>query len=354
MKILDLYIGRTIVTTSSLCLVVLVGLSGILKFVGQLRRVGKGTYEMSDALLFTVLSVPRDIEMFFPMAVLLGALIGLGMLASNSELIVMQAGGWSRLQITGSVMKTAIPLMLLVMALGEYGAPVAERMAKELRAQELSGGSLITSQRGIWAKDGDSFINIGEVVDENTLGQVTIYEFDRKLDLHRIVAARAAEFKGSVWQLEDVTFTQFEEDKVTNRHQPTDFWTSYLTPEKLSVVTVKPEALSLAGLSDYIAYLENSNQESARYELAFWRKLLQPATVAVMMLLALSFVFGPLRSVTMGARILMGIVAGFTFYICEQVFGPITLVYQIPPVIGAILPATLFTGIAVFLLRRKH
>ncbi|MFD2096951.1 LPS export ABC transporter permease LptG [Corallincola platygyrae] len=353
MKLLDLYIGRTIIATSSLCLVVLVGLSGILKFVGQLRRVGKGTYEMTDALLFTLLSVPRDIEMFFPMAVLLGALIGLGMLASNSELVVMQAAGLSRLQITGSVMKTAIPLMLLVMALGEYGAPVAERMAKELRAQELSGGSLITSERGIWAKDGDSFVNIGEVVDENSLGQVTIYEFDRKLDLHRIVSARTAEFKGSVWQLEDVNFTQFEELKVSHRYQPTDFWNSYLTPEKLSVVTVKPEALSLQGLSDYIAYLENSNQEPSRYQLAFWRKLLQPMTIAVMMLLALSFVFGPLRSVTMGARILMGIVAGFTFYICEQIFGPIALVYQMPPFLGAALPGILFTGVAVLLLRRN-
>lgn len=127
MKILDLYIARVLLSTSALCLLVLTGLSGIIKWVDQLRLVGRGTYSMMDAGIYVLFLVPRDIEMFFPMAVLLGALIGMGMLASNSELVVMQASGMSRLQITMSAMKTAVPLMLLVMVLGEWGAPIAEQ-----------------------------------------------------------------------------------------------------------------------------------------------------------------------------------------------------------------------------------
>ncbi|PKH98127.1 lipopolysaccharide ABC transporter permease LptG, partial [Shewanella sp. 11B5] len=110
MRILDLYIARMIVSTSSLCLLILTGLSGIIKWVDQLRLVGRGAYTMLDAGIYVLFLVPRDIEMFFPMAVLLGALIGMGMLASNSELVVMQVSGMSRLQITQSAMKTAIPL----------------------------------------------------------------------------------------------------------------------------------------------------------------------------------------------------------------------------------------------------
>ena len=134
MKILDLYIARILLSTSALCLLVLTGLSGIIKWVDQLRLVGRGTYSMMDAGIYVLFLVPRDIEMFFPMAVLLGALIGMGMLASNSELVVMQASGMSRLQITMSAMKTAVPLMLLVMVLGEWGAPIAEQKANELQA----------------------------------------------------------------------------------------------------------------------------------------------------------------------------------------------------------------------------
>lgn len=113
-KILDLYIGKTIIATTSLVLATFVGLSAIIKYVEQLRKVGQGTYDLIQALMYVLLSIPRDIEMFFPMAALLGALIGLGMLASSSELVVMQAAGFSKLNIGMSVLKTAVPLMILV------------------------------------------------------------------------------------------------------------------------------------------------------------------------------------------------------------------------------------------------
>jgi len=106
-------------------------------------------------------------------------------------------------------------------------------------------------------------------------------------------------------------------------------------------------------LYDYVTYLNESEQDSSRYELALWRKVTQPFSIAVMMLLALSFVFGPLRSVSMGARILSGVVAGFTFYISSEFFGPLALVYGIPPAFGAVMPSIVFLSIAVMLLRRK-
>ncbi len=126
-KILDLYIGRTIIATTALTLSTLVGLSAIIKYVEQLRKVGEGTYDLWKALGYVLLSAPRDIEMFFPMAVLLGALIGLGALASSSELVVMQAAGFSKLDIGLSVLKTAVPLMLIVTLLGQWGAPPKRR-----------------------------------------------------------------------------------------------------------------------------------------------------------------------------------------------------------------------------------
>lgn len=108
MKILDLYIARTLMSTSALCLLILTGLSGIIKWVDQLRVVGRGSYTMLDAGIYVLFLIPRDIEMFFPMAVLLGALIGMGMLASSSELVVMQSSGLSRFQITLSADRKSV------------------------------------------------------------------------------------------------------------------------------------------------------------------------------------------------------------------------------------------------------
>ncbi|MGI2168800.1 LPS export ABC transporter permease LptG [Shewanella sp. MF05960] len=352
MRILDLYIARMIVSTSALCLLVLTGLSGIIKWVDQLRVVGRGSYTLIDAGIYVLFLVPRDIEMFFPMAVLLGALIGMGMLASNSELVVMQASGMSRLQITQSAMKTAIPLMIMVMALGEWGAPIAEKSAKELQAVKTSGGSLIKSHRGVWAKDGDMFVNIGEVINVDSLNNVSLYRFNDKLELTGVTHAEQAMFKGDVWKLIGVNHTSIQDDKVVRDYVDSDIWRSSLTPDKLSVVSVKPESLSIRGLLDYLDYLEVNQQDSSRYDLALWRKIMQPVTVAVMMLVALSFVFGPLRTVTMGARVLLGVVAGFSFYISNQIFGPMSIVYEIPAFIGAVAPSVLFTGFALYYIRK--
>ncbi|NLS13595.1 LPS export ABC transporter permease LptG [Vibrio sp. SM6] len=353
-KILDLYIGRTIIATSALVLSVFVGLSGIIKFVEQLRKVGRGTYDMLDAVLFVLLSVPRDIEMFFPMAALLGALIALGMLASSSELVVMQAAGYSKLNIGVSVLKTALPLMVMVMALGQWGAPQAQKMARELRAFALSGGSIVSVRAGVWARDVNDYIFIAKVEDEKLYG-VNIWQFDADKQLQTITFAEEVDYQqDNRWLMRYVQVTNMENpEKITKTSLEQQDWLTTLAPDKLAVVTVKPEELALSGLYDYVSYLKASEQDASRYELAFWRKVSQPLSVAVMMLMALSFVFGPLRSVTMGARVLSGVVAGFAFYISSEFFGPLTLVYGIPPVIGALAPSVVFLIIAIMLLRRK-
>ncbi|KDM90387.1 LPS export ABC transporter permease LptG [Photobacterium galatheae] len=353
-KILDWYIGRTIIATSALTLSTLVGLSAIIKYVEQLRKVGDGTYDLWKALIYVLLSVPRDIEMFFPMAVLLGALIGLGTLASSSELVVMQAAGFSKLDIGLSVLKTAVPLMLLVMVLGQWGAPEAQKAARELRAIWTSGGNVFSVQRGVWAKDDNDFIYIGRIHEQTNLNAVNIWEFDENDVLKESLFARSATFiKGTGWELKDVTVTQIGETKQENTQYDTQLWQTSLTPDKLAVVTVKPEELALSGVYEYVKYLKDTKQDASRYELAFWRKALQPFSIAVMMLLALSFVFGPLRSVTMGARVLSGVIFGFAFYISNEVFGPLSMVYRLHPVIGALGPSLVFLLITLYLLKRK-
>ncbi len=351
-RILDVYIARTLLGTTAISLMVLVGLSALIKFIEQMKSVGRGDYDMTVAGIYVLLSLPRELEQFFPMATLLGGLIGIGILASNSELVVMQAAGLSRWNITVSAMKSALLMVLFVMAIGEWVAPVTESKAKEIRTQAISGGSLFASDQLVWAKDGDNFVSIGEVVDRNNLLNINVYEFDKELNLRQIISAEKAQFIDDKWQLETVDYTFIGNQRIRRQAIDDGSWQSTLTPDKLGVVTVKPEALSIQGLFEYVSYLDNNSQDSGRYNLALWRKILQPVSIAVMLLMALSFVFGPLRSVTMGARIIMGVLSGFAFFISNETFGTFSLVFQIPPFIGAVLPSVVFASIAGYLLRR--
>jgi lipopolysaccharide export system permease protein len=196
-------------------------------------------------------------------------------------------------------------------------------------------------------------VSINRVVDQNTLQDVNIYQFDDDLNLTQVISASQAKFKMQNWLLTDVKQVVFTNARIQNNQVASLIWESSITPDKLGIVAVKPEALSIRGLREYVGYLENNDQDSSRYELALWRKILQPVSVAVMLLMAMSFIFGPLRSVTMGARTSMGVLAGFGFFISNEMFGQVALVFQLPPVLGALLPSLLFAGVAVFLLKRQ-
>ncbi|WP_457913525.1 LPS export ABC transporter permease LptG [Candidatus Gillettellia adelgis] len=352
--VLDRYIGKTIFNTIMCTLFVLTALSSIIKFVDQLRRIEQGNYTAVSAGIFTLLSVPKDIEIFFPMAALLGALLGLGQLAMRNELVVMQAAGLTRMQIARSVMKTAIPLVLLTMAIGEWVSPKSDKMAHNFRTQQIYGASLLATQNGVWAKDGDDFIYIEHITGEKKISGINIYHFNNQHKLKKIRYAATASFEDSAWRLSKVNTSDLTQEKqVTGTQMLTDQWQTNLTPEKLSMVGMDPTSFSIKGLVNYVKYLKQSGQESNRYQLNLWNKVFSPLSVAVMMLMALSFIFGPLRSVPMGIRVITGISSGFLFYALNQIIGQLSIVYKIPPVVAALLPNTIFLMISVYMLLKR-
>jgi len=354
MNTLERYIGKSILGTIFATLLMLVGLSAIIKFVEQFRSVGKGTYDIWQAIAYTVLTMPKDVETFFPMAALLGALIALGNLASRSELVVMQSSGFSRMQIGFAVMKTTIPLVLLTMIIGEWGIPQTEQFARDMRSKAISGGSMLSVKNGIWAKDGNNFVYVRNISDDVELRDIYIYTFNEQRRLEKLKHANHAAFNDGKWMLKQVNESTIQPDSVNTVNRLNEEWQTNLTPDKLGVASLRPTSLSISGLSSYITFLKETGQDSKNFELTYWRKLFQPISVGVMMMLALSFIFGPLRSVTAGARILIGICFGFLFYVVNELFGKFSLVYNSTPLIGALMPSILFLAITWWLLARKR
>ena len=356
MNTLDRYIGKSILGSIFATLLTLVGLSAIIKFVEQFRSVGKGTYDIWQAVAFTGLTIPKDIETFFPMAALLGALMALGNLASRSELVVMQAAGFSRFKIGMAVMKTALPLVLLTMVIGEWGIPQTEQFARDMRARALSGGSMLSMKNGVWAKDGNNFVFVRRVTDDAKLNDIYIYTFDQHRNLTELKHANQASYSEdeSKWTLRQVNHSMISKDEITTSNRLSEKWETNLTPDKLGAVSLRPTSLSISGLYNYISFLRETGQDVSRFELTFWRKIFQPVSVGVMMLLALSFIFGSLRSVTAGARIVTGICFGFLFYVVNEIFGQMSVVYNMPAVFGALMPSLLFIVMIWWSLSRKR
>ena len=348
---LDRYIGTSVFFAILAVLGIIVGLSLLFSFIDELGDVGE-SYGLLNVAEWVLLTVPRRVYEMLPMAALIGCLIGLGNLASSSELTIMRAAGVSVGRIVWAVMKPMLVLMLLGILIGEYVAPWSENMAQANRAMAQGGGEAQSAKRGLWHRQGDELVHINAVQPNGVLLGVTRYQFDQQRNLQAASFARRALYQGDHWQLEDVATTQLHEKSSEVVHTASERWSVELSPQLLGTVVLEPEALSVTGLWSYIHYLAEQGLANGRYWLAFWSKVLQPLVTAALVLMAISFIFGPLRSVTLGQRVFTGVLVGFVFKIVQDLLGPSSLVFGFPPLLAVLIPATVCGVAGVWPLRR--
>ena len=351
MRRLDRYIGRSVFFSILGVLGVLLGLALLFSFIDEMGDMG-ATYGVLDAGRYVLLSAPGRAYELLPMAALIGCLIGLGSLASSSELTIMRAAGVSLSRIVLSVMRPMLVLMLAGILVGEYLAPWTDNLAQSGRSLALAGGEAQSTRRGLWHRQGDEFIHINSVQPDGELIGVTRYRLDERMNMQSASFARRASFHNGQWMLEGVATTHFLPGRTQVEQQASQQWNIRLDPAVLATVVLDPEALSISGLWRYTRYLEEQGLSSARYWLAFWSKVLQPLVTAALVLLAISFIFGPLRSVTLGQRVFTGVVVGFIFRIAQELLGPASLVFGFSPVLAVLVPALICALIGARLLQR--
>ena len=90
------------------------------------------------------------------------------------------------------------------------------------------------------------------------------------------------------------------------------------------------------------------------YKQAFWSKISVPLVTGVMVLLAIPFVFGPLRSVGISQRVLVGVLVGIGFHLINQTFSYLGLVFKLDPAFSALFPTVVAFILAVYLLKRVY
>jgi len=323
----------------------------IFAFIAELEDT-ENNYQTVEALLYVLLTLPRRIYDYLPLGAFMGCLIGLGSMASSSELTVIRAAGVSIKRIVWSAMKPALIVVMLGIVIGEYVAPPAERMAQSKKAVAQGAGENVASASGIWHREGDTFMHLNAVQPNGVLYGVSLFEFDSDRWLVSASFAKRGIYLGDHWRLEDVTTTRLSDSETSREVHRSLRWESGLSPEVLSVLIVDPEDLPISGLYTYSRYLGEQGLNAANYWLAFWKKVLMPLGTAVMVMVAISFIFGPLRSVTMGFRVFTGLIVGLLFKYMQDLLGPMSVVFGFNPVIAILLPIAVNAMVGIILMRR--
>ena len=347
----------------------LVGLDLFFGLVNELRFIGRGHYRLFDALGYLLRVAPTHGYELFPWAALVGTLLSLGLLASHHELVILRAAGISVLRISASILKAALVVTAVVVLMGEMFAPLSEHWAQNNRAFALNGGKALETGGGLWVRQGTTFVHVQAILDapqskQPILSGVTRYQLDEQGGLQEAMSAEKAipQFKrGRIgnsakvvgWQLEGVRKTTFFEGRTEVAALPRLALTDLLDLNLLQTAHIKhPERLPLSQLWRTLSERTKNGLDARPYGVALWSRIYRPVIILLMVGLAIPFIFGPLRSATLGLRITVGILVVFAFHGLNTLFVPLAMVYHWPPLLAVVLPSLLFMGVGLVLLKQ--
>jgi lipopolysaccharide export system permease protein len=352
-SILSRYVIRSVLGTTLLVMLVLLVLSGLYLFITQQDEIGIGTYTLEDALLFVGLNLPKYAFDMLPIAALIGALLALGNLARSMELVVVRAAGVSVARIAMWVAGAGVILMLLTGILGELVAPQMEQYGRRMKTFEKYHDYSLAGNRSAWAKDGQKVVSVGQQSDDNRYGGVYVFNFDLQHRLSSIGRASSASIDANnVWRLENYRESRFEENRVVANGPAATQMRTRLSPEFLGLAVLDPDSLPGLGLRSYIRHLEENGLDARSYETAFWARIARTVAVAIIVVLAVPFAFGPMRSTGTGARTVVGIMIGVVFFLLAKMLESGGAVFELPPVVIAWLPTALLAVITAIAVQR--
>lgn len=385
MKILQRYFAVNIVQAVAFVLVAFLALIAFMDLTAELPSVGKGGYMIQHAFMYVLLLVPGHVYEVMPVAALIGTIYTMAQFAQSSEFTIMRASSMSTRMAAGMVFKIGVLFVLITFVFGELVTPRTAPLAERLRLS--AKGSTVSAEfrSGMWTKDivhadgtrgqvtGSRFFNARQIRPDGQLVDLRIYEFDTTMRMRALITAATATFKGdNTWRLDNVTETRFTNSRelpepgaplppgatiesfyghetaaVSTRKLAELDLVSEITPKIVSVSRSDPERMSANELAVYTRHLAENKQETERFKIAFWKKLIDPLAIFVLMALALPFAYLHTRSGGVSLKIFIGIMIGVSFLLVNSLFSHLGLLSTWPAFLTAIAPSLLFLALAV-------
>ncbi len=357
MKILDRYLAKTLLKYSLSVMVILVGIFAFFKFLEEVDDIGRASYMLNDALTYIVLLIPSITYSLSSLIILLGAILGLGNLASHSELVIMRSSGVSVINVTKTTLKISIFFAFVMIVIGEFLAPISSNYAEQYRASALDQRIVLSSQQGFWIKDNDNFIHVDRNIDGKTFNDITLIKANKDNNkLNAILQGKSAKFDGESIVFNqshilsvnsDEKFVKFDGDTLNDNKIQVDF-----DQELIQSLRKEPKELSTLTLFKHIIFLTKNQLSSDIYEVELYARLMKPLTLIAMIILSIPFVFGSLRDSSLGRKIFMGVVISLFFELSSRIGGMLSLRFDFNHLLSASLPMIIVLIIALVLLRR--
>ena len=351
--VLDRYIARAVTSGCLMACFVMLSIFAFVDFVSQLNSVGIGDYGALQAAVFVLLRLPQRLYELSPSILLLGGILSLGAMAANSELIVMRASGVSTMRITRSVLQTGFIIAILVALLGEYVVPSATRSAKAYRAQAMDNKLIVGGTNDIWARDGNRYVNVKQILPDQQLQNIYVYELDDNRQMSAMIYAEHAQYQNEEWVLDGIKRTDISDAGITTSFEKQLRLKRLILLELFSVLELESKDMSAVELLTYSRYLQENKLDDGEYKLAFWIKVFTPLTCLAMLMIAMPIVFSTTpRSGGVGQRLILALLIGIIYFVINRSINHLGLALNVAPILSASIPLILVMVVSTYFMRR--
>jgi LPS export ABC transporter permease LptF/LPS export ABC transporter permease LptG len=359
--ILDMYVAGVYLRVLGLSVAGMAGLFYISTFIDLSDKLFKGTATLGMLLEYFWWATPQFLYYIVAIAVLLAALVTIGLLTKNSELIVMRACGVS-------LYRTAVPLLAcallasgVLFALEDRVMAAANRRADALR-HVIRGGSPQTfdvlNRKWLVGRDGTIYHYQFFDPRRQELNGLTVIRMDASSGaILRRAYARVATFDPVLassgepaWVADQGWIRDFTTDGNVSRFETFGKLRFPFEPAGYFVTEApEPRRMNFAQLRQYVDELRGSGYDVRKYQVDLQRKIAFPFVTLIMTLIAVPF------AVTTGRRgamygIGIGIVIALSYWTLISVFAAFGAGGLISPTLAAWAPNLLFGAAAIYLL----
>jgi LPS export ABC transporter permease LptG/LPS export ABC transporter permease LptF len=357
-KLLDWYVSSLFAKVLALAFFGLLGIFYISTFIDLSDKLFKGTTTGATLLQYLYFATPQFVLFIVPLSVLITAMVVIGVITKNSELIVMKACGISLYRAAAPLLAYAVAASALMFVLQEQVLAYANRRAEAIR-HEIRGGSPrtfdVVNRKWLVARDGDIYNYLFYDPRRHELNGLSIFQF----------GGTGATFAARTY----VAQATWDPDKGQSTWRGTSGWIREFTPagdtrsfalfpgRELHLeppdyfATESPDAdrMTYVQLRRYISDLRASGFNVVPQTVALHRKISFPFVTLIMTLIAVPF------AVTTGRRgalygIAVGIVLAVVYWLTTNAFGAIGSAGMLAPVLAAWAPNLIFGAGAAYLL----
>jgi len=324
------------------------------------RLVSEEHAPLWAAVEYFLWDMPQFLLLVIPMAMLLGTLLAMQRLSSESEITAMQAGGISLSRVVAPLLIVGFVVSLLALAVQELFVPLANDKAAYIRQQAIEHVSPASSNlQAVTALPGGGkqvTIAGGLDVATQTLLGVTVIRYDAKQKPVDFIVADRARYVQPTWTFENSTTYHFAPDgSVTTQTAP------FLTVDigerpnqiaKQSIQITNPEDLSRAEIKERLDSGQLSPQQQRLFTSTYASKLARPFAAFVFTLIAVPFGLRPVRGGGTGLGFGLAVAIVFVYYVIATIFQSVGSAATWLAGPAAWAPNVIFTIIGASLLRR--